>query len=64
MHAGVARVGNAPAQVGVQSPGQVGVAAGIGVRGVIGIRFAACHLITVICGTNVSPGAYHRWVTP
>lgn len=26
-------------------------------------RFADRHVLTIICGSNVDPGAYHRWVT-
>lgn len=25
-------------------------------------RFAGCHVVTVLCGSNVDMGAYHRWV--
>ncbi|GGN32905.1 threonine ammonia-lyase [Streptomyces fuscichromogenes] len=25
-------------------------------------RFAGRHVVTIVCGSNVDPGAYHRWV--
>ena len=25
-------------------------------------RFAGRHVITIVCGSNVDPDAYHRWV--
>jgi threonine dehydratase len=27
-------------------------------------RFAGRHVVTIICGSNVDPHAYHRWITP
>ncbi|CAM5228853.1 threonine dehydratase [Streptomyces spiroverticillatus] len=27
-------------------------------------RFAGRHVVTVVCGSNVDPDAYHRWVGP
>ena len=27
-------------------------------------RFAGRHVVTIICGSNVNPHAYHRWITP
>ncbi len=25
-------------------------------------RFAGRHVVTIVCGSNVDVGAYHRWV--
>jgi threonine dehydratase len=26
-------------------------------------RFAGRHVVTIICGSNVDPAAYHRWIS-
>jgi len=40
--------------------------AALGVAAVLAdpARFAGRHVVTIVCGSNVDPAAYRRWVTP
>jgi hypothetical protein len=42
----------------VEPSGTLGIAAILEDRD----RFAGRHVVTIVCGSNVDPDAYHRWV--